>query len=383
MTELEFDLGPLDSFFFPDHRPFNQDDPGLGQAVTRFPPPPHVTAAVLRAALARQAGWRTGQSFGDIDGLIDRLGDGPFNAGKWRFGPPLLRIRHELYLPAPHALFGEKDVDGHLKRLVMARPGSKQIWSDWAAQTMLSTGDLAWQDAENMAGAWLPSWQIETLLAGGFAPAADWIKTADAIMAERSRVGLAKHYGDDRAIDGMLYTASHGEMKNDARFTVICRPLGDETLPDEIAGGILPFGSHGRGAEISIEENGESLETLLPQTLHVAEGKVHVWIMLLSPALAEGGIPAAIASLGQVVAAAHGRCEIASAWDARANPDRRFERVYPAGSCWFLKIDAQEEQVLDKLRQLVGPGVGIGEHCAVGYGAMLFGSWEPVRDEKL
>lgn len=51
---------PLDSFFFPDHRPFNQDDPGLSEAATRFPPPPHVMAGAVRFAIARRLGWDEG-----------------------------------------------------------------------------------------------------------------------------------------------------------------------------------------------------------------------------------------------------------------------------------------------------------------------------------
>ena len=95
MTARAFLLRPLDSLFFRDGRPFNQDDEGMAVVRSAFPPFPGVLTGAFRAAVARAGGWREGaeRSWADGPGGTERkalLGDGPHDLGRLAFSAPIV-----------------------------------------------------------------------------------------------------------------------------------------------------------------------------------------------------------------------------------------------------------------------------------------------------
>ena len=105
-------LHPLDTFFFRDGRPYNQDDPGQVEAASLFPPYPPTVVGAVRAAAARAMGW-PGSAWDTAalgDGVDWQAGDEPL--GPLRFsGPYILREGEPLY-PAPLNLAAGKGEGG-------------------------------------------------------------------------------------------------------------------------------------------------------------------------------------------------------------------------------------------------------------------------------
>ena len=86
MTRKTFEvtITPHDSVFFSDGRRFDQDDEGLAEAMSEFPPSPHVITSVLRRRIARvlDPNWD-----GRLDGwsrqITEVLGGGAWNLGNF------------------------------------------------------------------------------------------------------------------------------------------------------------------------------------------------------------------------------------------------------------------------------------------------------------
>ena len=90
-------LHPLDTFFFRDGRPYNQDDPGQVEAASLFPPYPPTVVGAVRAAAARAMGW-PGSAWDTAalgDGVDWQAGDEPL--GPLRFSGPYFCARANRY----------------------------------------------------------------------------------------------------------------------------------------------------------------------------------------------------------------------------------------------------------------------------------------------
>ncbi len=102
-------LHPLDTFFFRDGRPYNQDDPGQVEAASLFPPHPPTVAGAVRAAVARAMGW-PGAAWDTAalgDGVNWQAGDE--SLGRLRFSGPYILRNDEPIFPAPLNLVARKD----------------------------------------------------------------------------------------------------------------------------------------------------------------------------------------------------------------------------------------------------------------------------------
>jgi len=402
---------PLDSFFFPDHRPFNQDDPGLSEAATRFPPPPHVMAGAVRFAIARRLGWdegwdegmearrqprhagQTGQEaldqrpgdwcdFPQADGIDLRkeLGSGPLASGNLLFGPPLLisgtdlEPEKEILYPVPRTLAGRFDRKGELVELALVRPGEPVV-SDIGLEALPDVDTADAQRFEPLTGWWLPKGALEKLLSGKV-PQAESLRPPSKLMRTGARVGLQTDYANHRTQQGKLYAAAHGAFRaGKRRLRFACRlaiadgKLTEDHLP---AGTLIPFGSHGRGAEVSA-----CMDRAPPRP----EGKtpLQYWVSLLSPAWLKGEqpVPDEISNLpGRVVSAVHERPLMLGAWDRSAPSARAYHRLHPTGSTWFLKASKNDERkVRDCIKKLAAAGQGLGRNTEVGFGAAVIGAW--------
>ena len=105
-------LHPLDTLFFRDGRPYNQDDPGQAEAASVFPPHPPTVVGAVRAALARAMGWpsKTWDKTKLGDGVDWQAGDGAL--GPLSFAGPYVLRNGEPLFPAPLCLVQGKDRDG-------------------------------------------------------------------------------------------------------------------------------------------------------------------------------------------------------------------------------------------------------------------------------
>ena len=378
-------LEPQDSFFFPDHRPFNQDDPGLGEAATRFPPPPHSLAGAVRFAIAQKLGWPGSGDWGQFQeprgmALAAELGSGPFAAGCLRFGPPLILEGGKPLYPVPRRLAGCLNQWGELEALALVGPGEQAHHSDAPFERLPEVVAEKPETFKPLDGWWLTGPALKRVLEGK-KPAKESLSSPGDLIATRPRVGIAADYAGHKARDGMLYAAAHGAFRTaDEPRRFACRlaataasGLAADDLP---ASAVIPLGSQGRTALIDRAEDVQPPRIVLQDK---RRGWVHYTLSLLSPAWLEGGpIPTAIEALKDtVVSVVHDRPLLLGAWDRDAPERRQYQRLYPAGSTWFLEARGQEQvqAAKDLATRLAAPGKGIGEHRAVGFGAAVIGTW--------
>ncbi|MCB2056272.1 MAG: hypothetical protein KDE35_18790 [Geminicoccaceae bacterium] len=378
----KFVLEPVDTFFFPGHRPFNQDDPGLGEAEARFPPPPHVLAGCIRAAIARAQGWS--EPWDDTAKAL--LGDGPFDTGGSTFGPPLIVRRDgtvdSVFFPAPAALFGHftpKWPGEELEEVRLLVPCTGEaIESDadrLQSPRLPRSKDGAWRSLD---GWWIRRNQLKHLLKDGSCTTEGLVAPSE-IWRQRARVGVETDRVSHRAKDSMLYSVAFGQLAGETVGFGVAADLPKQA-PAPPAGSLVPLGGRGRGTALG--ETGAALSTkVTPATLKVVDGLVHYMVILVSPAFLGGGpVPDEIDALpGTLVGAVHERPSMLGAWHHAAPEDRRYTRLHPAGSTWFFTSTEKPRALhaaLEKIRK-----TGLGAHCKAGFGALVFGRWNPCTGE--
>lgn len=378
-------LEPGDSFFFPDHRPFNQDDPGLGEAGTRFPPPPHGLAGAVRFAIAQRLGWSGSGDWSEVAAprgldLGQELGSGPFEPGELRFGPPLVLDGGTLLYPVPRRLAGRLDRWGDIEDVALVGPGEERVASDIGFEHLPEVRAEKPETFQPLDGWWLSGPALKRVLEGK-KPNKTSLRSPSDLIRTRPRVGIAADHAAHKARDGMRYAAAHGAFRTaeePGRFACrLATTAASALLADDLpAATLVPLGSHGRMALIDRSADIEPPMTVLHDK---KRGRVRYTISLLSPGWLEGGpIPTAIEKLDDtVVSATHGRPLILGAWDRDAPQRRRYQRLYPAGSTWFLEAErkAQVQAAKDLAKRLAEPGQGIGEHVEAGFGAAVVGTW--------
>lgn len=399
MTRQMLALRPLDGLFFRDDRPFNQDDEGLAEARTVFPPFPTQLAGGVRAAMASAAGWdgtkaKAGASGEDPwDDYRARFGDGMDGAGELRFGPPMLLRRGKdlwdaLY-PLPTAALcrapnrgelGSGKNDHAVEAVRMAGPGDAGAACDLPLGPGMSLpaiqGSKDDQHFEQLSDCWITTEGLRHLLRDNTLSAPQHqIWTADWLAPTERRIGLQRDHASHRAVTGMLYTAAHRRLKADYALGIACDWADgrDEPLPSYPD--IMPLGGHSRAAAVE-PADGDWLHPayLTPEKLHIEDEWAHVMIVLLSPCTLDG--PSVAASLGgELVSACVGRPLIFGGWNViDRSPIRRFHR---AGSTFFLRIRGRSDDVLKALRPAQEEGLGGYNHF--GCGAFAIGTWKYVN----
>lgn len=100
MSCFRFTFTPLGPLFFSEGVNFDQDNEGLSEAGSTFPPSPHVLASASRALLARALGW-DGQSVWNSDTQVgpdndvtleELVGSGTENWGALKFSRARIRL---------------------------------------------------------------------------------------------------------------------------------------------------------------------------------------------------------------------------------------------------------------------------------------------------
>jgi len=201
-------IRPLDTLFFRDGRPFEQEDEGMADIRSLFPPWPPMLAGAFRAAVARAMGWDGRDDW--ASGIVDNLGDGPEDTGRLAFGPPVL-LREEadglqaLY-PAPrHLLRGGSGTGFHL-----LRPSGKKLRTD-AGELRLPESREGLKDC---GGCWLDAADFARVLCGR---APQRPIRSDELWTLEYRVGLQRDVLTRTAVRGMLYAASQVRLSEGVR----------------------------------------------------------------------------------------------------------------------------------------------------------------------
>ena len=374
-------LHPLDTLFFRDGRPYNQDDPGQAEAASVFPPHPPTVVGAVRAALARAMGWpgRTWDTAKLGDGVDWQAGDGAL--GLLRFtGPYVLRNGEPLF-PAPLSLVREKKHNGG-ESLEVLSPGD--LLACDLGEARLPAAPKNAEGWKTLEGKWLTLAGMEQALAGN-APLQ--IIEPDAIYSAEPRVGVQRDastrttkrfeaQGGEPA-RGALYAAAHVRPAQDVALAVEV-----DGLPDvSVAGKLAPLGGEGRSAWIEKRDQTVRLPKA-PELKPGNDGVLRYTVTLVTPAdLGEPGeewprpgdrlIGSAGGPLpGRIVSACTSRPVAIGGWDTGARGPLPLRPLVPAGGVFFLEAKGDEAQALASWR-----GGAVGRAAGWGFGRALIGRW--------
>jgi CRISPR-associated protein Cmr3 len=385
-------LHPLDTVFFRDGRPYNQDDPGQVEAASVFPPYPPTVVGAVRAALARAMGW-TGGAWGDE--LKNALGDGvnwqegEAHLGSLRFaGPYALKDGKPLF-PAPLCLVKGKsshgdDVIGQLA------PG-QEVECDLGGLGKVRlpavpnrTDTEGWKVLERT---WLTADGMERVL-NGETPEKSHILKADQIWQAESRVGIQRHtetrttmrfvsQEEGEPAKGAIYAAAHARPAQDVVLAIEVEGLPDVSLGKNLA----PLGGEGRSAWIE-QQDGKVDLPKAPALRPDKEGVLRYTVTLVTPvdlgdAWPDSGdhLNGAAALPGRIVSACLGRAIPVGGWDGLANHPLPLRPLIPAGSMWFLEAKTEDAAAAASWH-----GRAIGRATGWGFGRVLVGRWAPAGE---
>ncbi len=388
-------LHPLDTLFFRDGRPYNQDDPGQVEAASFFPPHPPTLVGAIRAALARAMGWSDGPWSSELkeslgDGVDWQQGDGQL--GRLRFtGPYVLKGRKPLF-PAPLCLVRGKNRRGEhiIGRLA---PGEK-IECDLPdpeksvrLPAMPNRTDVeGWRVFEHT---WLTLDGTERVL-NGEAPERPQIFKADQIWQAERRIGVQRdtqtrttkrfEAEEGEPAKGALYASAHARLAQDVTLAVEVEGLSDVALD----GSLAPVGGEGRS--VWIEQRDDEIQ--LPHAPDLApdqDGMLRYTVVLVTPADLDDKWPGPGDRLagstgealpGEIVSACVGRAIMVGGWDGAARRPLPLRALIPAGSVWFLEAKTEEAEAARSWH-----GRAIGRSTGWGFGRVLIGRWAPAGEE--
>lgn len=408
MTGQRFLIRPLDTLFFRDGRPFNQDDEGMADVRSVFPPWPTVMAGAFRAAMARAQGWEDGKSWISKDArdgksFKDVLGDGPHNTGQLEFGPPVVlrevaKDRWERLYPAPLHLLGKETPQ--CWTLTFLRPDEERPFTTDLGETCLPAMTKPVDGAKPLAGRWLTPAGMGTVLAGR-RPGPDDIVPESELWAAEFRVGLQRSSASRTAEPGMLYAASHVRLVEGVardrdkphqgrHLPPVALGLEVEKLPTGWQPqAVTPVGGFQRLAEIKgggwdeaepppKPHDGRYIVVLTsPLPLQVIDKQQETGCCLVGWNRPGGRLPDLP---GEIVSACLDRPLMIGGWDGRRPEDRTHGFLgpiamtphLPAGSVFFMRCENAEIKTLFDGRPC---RIGVADREKLGFGACLIGRW--------
>ncbi|WP_438438788.1 type III-B CRISPR module-associated Cmr3 family protein [Hydrogenophilus thermoluteolus] len=334
-------------------------DPGSwGEAW--MPPPPSVAAGALRSHLLVHRGvdladFAKGAVSDPQVGSPDK--PGPFTLAAFQLARRQADGRIEPLYPVPadlvvHEKEGERRVVSlQATRVDAALKGSAPL-PRWPA---LAEGA---ERSKPVGGLWLTSGGLRAWLAGRAIEPNEHLVESSELWNLEARVGVGLDAHKRRADDGKLFSLQAIHLKPGVGFAV--RVLGAE-----VPAGLLRFGGDGRGACLTAA----SVDWPEPDYEAISKAR-RARLLLTSPGIFERGwlptgageadptrgAPFALNGVsGWIVSAAVSRYEVVSGWDLAQWSPKPAVRAAPAGSVWWLELDADVSA--EALRKLVALGL--------------------------
>lgn len=394
-------ISPLDTLLFRDTRPFQGDAEGLTVAKSQFPPLPSVTAGAIRAAIARCYGWSGSGNWlkADVEPeqrlVLNSLGDGPFDTGQWRFGPPLIieiwEGGFQQLFPCPaHLLYAGA---GSAVKFALGTPKT-----DAESKIRTDLGLGVFDGIERFAIARQPNPLDYKSALGSYLTASDFHKVlkgeipsgiipADAIAQQQERAGIALDAERRTARNAMLYVATQMRLRETADAHIgLSVTVGHvesagaanlyESALDLLGSGVMPLGGGGRGASTTILSDPGNVE-VHPRELKDDEfALVFVSPVLLTPDdLRLGGKPFGIDG-ASVFSVSTGAPMLHGPWDFGAQQRAAGCFALQAGTVVFLKgeVEVFAQNARSATDSLPGH-MALGAHANVGFGACYLAAW--------
>ncbi len=372
---------PVDSLFFRDGRPYNMDDPGLGQISTTFPPNGRTLVGALRAALARALGWNERHGPWSQE-VCEQLGSGE-DLGPLQFRGPFLLHRETLLFQVPAHILGRRKEaspdDEHSRwHLVALAPGSSTD-SDLGSGVRLPSvgpGQVTEGAKPLLAeGLWVTAQGLAAILAGGL-PCSEDLIPQQQLWTVESRTGIQRDPDTRTALEGFLYTASHVRLMEGVRLALDVDNLPQGEVISLLQSRVHPVGGEARMCSLRLEDFHDAGSDLPDApNLVIEAGRVHYTVILLQPAdLCGPPQPGkGYARLpGRIVSACLPKPIVWGGWNSVGRHPRPLRPHLAPGSILFLEAEEREYEQVTSMH-----GKAIGANTEWGFGLIAVGCWPP------
>lgn len=370
---------PLDTLFFRDGSPFNAGEGSQMGVAGTFPPSMRTLQGAIRALLARQAGWREGEtskwpaSLGDENHLGELVLRGPYLGVKRDEG-------WEWLFPAPAHLLRL----GNVGPVVRLAPSKEGVLTDFSAQEPvrlprpvgLPDRKGEHQSLKDVQDRWVTATGLQQVLAG---EVPHRLIRPSELWAQEPRVGIARERTTRTAAEGQIYSSVHTRLRKEVALAVRIEQSPIRWQPDQPA--VITLSGQSRMATVepfSAPDAPGAPAPLPPAPSLEPTGNVlRFTITLVTPGVYSGadayqvvrygpdGIP------GRVISACVGRLGQQGGWDIRNRRPRPLKPVLPPGTTWFYEAD---KQAVEAVRELHGRCLG--PEAEYGFGQVVVGKWE-------
>jgi CRISPR-associated protein Cmr3 len=389
VTSAVYAIEPFDTTAFRDGRPFEQDDQGLSEAVSVFPPPPPAITGAVMVALARSVGadpkldWRlqardlaSSSDAGersraaDLAAILDAPTAGPFIA-RWDGGDGW-----DLFSRCPADLLFQRPSDdapapvGRIKptrdtqrvNIVGTQLDAAKLFREDRSGNPMPPGD----SAKAIAPHFVKIDAIERYLRSGTIPGQQEFISIKAVSGREARVGIAVDKSTGTAVTSQLYAAEHSRLRGAERlhrFMFGCEASLLRSLDGGQVDVVVPLGGEGRSARVRGPVGQPRSPGNITGTIVALDaGHIGLRIVALTPIpvstdIAWGmdlGLAPSLAG-SMVIGAVHDR-PASTGFIPRvdhATGRIRIIRAFPAGSTWFLKVPAAKGQAKNAVEAIV------------------------------
>jgi CRISPR-associated protein Cmr3 len=359
-----FRLEAHDTLFLRDGRPFNQGEGVTGRLDGFFPPSPPTVVGAIRAAFARELGWRGGPWPRHV---IDALGDGEQLAPLAFHGPHLVRRTadgDELLLPVPRQLAFVRN--SNPPSFTLLQPTATVVDTDLGAVRLCVARDPNVVPAQ-VEGGFVRVADAEPILRGAVA-GVEVISERD-LWDHESRTGIFRDVEDRTTKEGALYQTQHVRVHRGVGLLVTATGL-PAVAP---AARYHPMGGESRAVWLEALPNPPALPAA-PKLAPGDDGVVRYTVTFLTPADLGDAWQRPNATIpdlpGALVSACTGRMVRIGGWDGIRNQPKPLRAYVAPGSTLFL--EARSDAIP---RILALHGHAIGHRTAWGFGQVLIGTW--------
>ena len=380
MRTADFELRPVDTWFFRDSTPFTAEATPQEAVASVFPPHPPTVAGALRAALARRNGWNGAGPWPRW--MHSVIGNGPDDLGSVSFaGPVLIRNGKPLFRCPRHVLGVARKKDAWEPR-VLLRPGPP-VRCDLGNSVRLPepTRSITGEQKQKPGGdAWLTESGLANVLRGQLpsanARSEEVVRDQDLWNAEL-RIGLERSGRTRTAVEGMLYSARHVRPGRGVSLAVRVRGVPEDwRLPN----GMLPLGGESRLAECVRRK--DEFGSGVPLRLRARPARMAVIAVTpldLEPDVIRGARTVPGLGGARVVSACLGRPLRIGGWDSLASRPLPLRSYLPPGSVLFVESASAitpEDEVLHSTGLCQ-----IGARTSSGFGLAALGIWPDGEDK--
>jgi CRISPR-associated protein Cmr3 len=341
---------PLDSIFFREARPFNAGEGGFLDS--QFPPAAQTLSGAIRGAIGEASGvdWTKKQ---DVERLLGTA-DEPLHKFA---GPYLIENGRRIY-PVPLNLHYSKKVEKWARLLPS---GAESEFETDMGKLQLPKPMETLEGAKPVEEGWLDAANLQRVLKGELPESC--IPAKD-IFVREPRVGIGRNNQKAIVNEGQLYFTRHLRLC-DGFALGMC--VEGTPLPVD---GIVRLGGEGRLARITTGAQPDPLDA--PKPNGTEQGLI---LTLLTHGDFGGNTEpdwSAIDPSLMRITACVGKPVREGGWDYAQKKPKPLKSLVPAGSCYFVKVNAGNlQRVITALH-----GKSIGQRTQFGYGEIAVGLWK-------